>query len=128
MAKVIIYFLKRKEHCQQPVDSSGGEKDVTKGGGCNRLRNGLATVPSESTSCMDATAMATWGGDSERDDNDIEDDDDDAVAGEEFIEDVPSVVSSRSSRANKRFVTASSCSDIFVVPLMQAYASNASDE
>uniref|UniRef100_A0A5K3EPK0 PH domain-containing protein n=2 Tax=Mesocestoides corti TaxID=53468 RepID=A0A5K3EPK0_MESCO len=100
----------REEHRQQPVDSSGGEKDVTKGGGCNRLRNGLATVPSESTSCMDATAMATWGGDSERDDNDIEDDDDDAVAGEEFIEDVPSVVSSRSSRANKRFVTASSCS------------------
>ena len=102
----------REEHRQVSADASGAtgtadnkegeEEDKTCANG--RLRNcGL----SESTSCMDATAMATWGGDSDRDGNDIEDD---MIVVGEYMEDVPSIVSSRSSRANRRFTATSACS------------------
>ncbi|CDS42715.2 conserved hypothetical protein [Echinococcus multilocularis] len=94
----------REEHRKAPTDLPVGDKegDMTSTNG--RLRNGGL---SESTSCIDATAMATWGGDSDREGNDIEDV---MVVGGEYIEDVPSVVSSRSSRANRRFITTSACS------------------
>lgn len=83
------------------VATAGGkatdEADDKNGG---RLRNGAGGGLSESTSCMDATVMATWGGDSDRDEPNED-------IGEEYIEDIPSVVSSRSSRANRRFLNVS---------------------
>lgn len=94
----------REEHRQAPTDSAAGDEARDKTSTNGRLRNGGL---SESTSCMDATAMATWGGDSDREGNDIEDD---AVVGGEYIEDVPSIVSSRNSRANRRFTATSTCS------------------
>ena len=99
----------REEHRQGPTDFStmtatAGDKAEDKTSTNGKLRYcGL----SESTSCIDATAMATWGGDSDRDGNDIEDD---MIVTGEFNEDVPSIVSSRSSRANRRFVATSACS------------------
>ncbi|KAL5110958.1 hypothetical protein TcWFU_009640 [Taenia crassiceps] len=94
----------REEHRQVPADSAAGDKEGDKTSTNGRLRNGGL---SESTSCMDATAMATWGGDSDREGNEIEDD---AVVGGVDVEDVPSIVSSRSSRANRRFTATSTCS------------------
>ncbi|KAM7537508.1 hypothetical protein Aperf_G00000067898 [Anoplocephala perfoliata] len=84
------------------VATAGGkatdEADDKSGG---RLRNGAGGGLSESTSCMDATVMATWGGDSDREEPNED------IGEEEYIEDIPSVVSSRSSRANRRFLNVS---------------------
>ncbi|VDL22383.1 unnamed protein product, partial [Hymenolepis diminuta] len=68
-------------------------RNSTKGGG------GL----SESASCMDATAMATWGGSSDREEEQ------NVREEEEYTEDIPSVVSSRSSRVanSRRFLNSS---------------------
>lgn len=58
---------------------------------------------SESASCMDATAMATWGGSSDREEEQ------NVGEEEEYTEDIPSVVSSRSSRVanSRRFLNSS---------------------
>ncbi|VDM31329.1 unnamed protein product [Hydatigera taeniaeformis] len=93
----------REEHRQAPIDSAAGDTEGDKTGTNGRLKNGAL---SESTSCMDATAMATWGGDSDREGNDIEDD---MVVGGECV-DVSGIVSSRSSRANRHFIATGMCS------------------
>ncbi len=112
-------------NCNQVA--AGDKSGAVGAGGVARLRGAggapviLHTVASESTSGMDATAMATWGGDSDDDDEGARGTEEGGVPpnGEtiddvEYLEDVetvPSVVSSKSSRAaNKRFLATSSCS------------------
>nr|CDS32457.1 expressed conserved protein [Hymenolepis microstoma] len=99
----------REEHRNAtdiPLDSSivatSGDKGTDEGddkvlNGNSRSFRGCAGGGgglSESASCMDATAMATWGGSSDRE----EEEGQNAGEEEEYIEDIPSVVSSRSRR------------------------------
>ncbi|VDO03477.1 unnamed protein product [Rodentolepis nana] len=100
----------REEHRNTsdiPLDSSivatSGDKGTDEGddkvlNGTNRSYRsctGEGGGLSESASCMDATAMATWGGSSNREE---EEDGQNVGEEEEYTEDIPSVVSSRSRR------------------------------